>query len=80
MVGDILEQPLNIKTDYDYRILAECGPLIAIQPIKRMVYKSYATVAAGLSLNPIEYPIAEPVQWYVKDELMKFFRIKEQKA
>lgn len=73
-VGTVLEKVS--KDDYDHRIVATCGELVAIQPIKEHVYKSYAGVIAGLSPNPISVPVVEPVYWYVLAELMTVFRVK----
>lgn len=64
------------KDDYDYKVVCETELLWAIQPIKKRTYSSYAFVAAGLTKNPTEIPVVEPISWYVKEELLTQFRIK----
>lgn len=74
-IGVILER----SSDYDHEVVAVCGGLCAIKPIKTSSYKSYAGVIAGLSLNPVEIPTVEPVFWYLTTELLTIFKIKETK-
>lgn len=78
-IGSILEKDRAVQDDYNYKVVAECGDLWAIQPIEDRIYRSYAPVISGLSLNPDLIPIVEPVQWYVKDEILTVFRIKQEK-
>lgn len=65
------------KDDYDLEVMASLGNICAVRQIGKK-HMSYIGVVAGLSLNPVELDVTEPLVWYHTPSLLKYYEIKEQ--
>lgn len=57
----------------DLQVECEIGRVVAVSEYPKRVHRSYARVITGLSPNPEILDVVEPLQWYVKAELMRYF-------
>lgn len=62
------------KDDYDLEVMAAIGNTCAVRQLGKK-HMSYAGVVAGLSLNPVELDVVEPLMWYHTPSLLKYYKI-----
>ena len=74
----IAKQERKNLQDVAKRIIAEIGEMVAVRTTTDSL-PSYAFVITGLESNPIKIPIVNPVIWYVKEDLLKVYKLKHDK-
>lgn len=65
-----------VHDSYDLEVVASLGNICAVQQLGKK-HRSYAGVIAGLSLNPVELDVTEPLIWYHTLSLLKYYKIKK---